>query len=170
MGRIGTAAVVAVVALGAAACGSTTSLDMGKLEGAITDKTRELFPGRQVSGAACPSSDEVEVERGGRFSCTVRIDGVVATYDVTQDDDEGNVTFALATAVLDLAKAEAEAAAGIAEQTGIDATVDCGADPLLAIEPGGTFECQATEPGGSAATVTFTVEDVEGNLTWELTG
>lgn len=170
MGSFRTVVAGATVAVTLVGCSSTTSLDMDKLERAITDKTEELFPDRAVTDATCPDSADVEVERGGRFTCTVRIDEVVATYTVTQDDDEGNVSFELATAVLDLAEAEAQAATGIAEQTGIDATVDCGPDPLLAIEPGGTFECQASEPGGSTATVTFTVEDVQGNVTWELTG
>jgi hypothetical protein len=46
-------------------------------------------------------------------------------------------------------------------------TVECPDD--IEAEAGDTFECTATGTDGSAATISVTQTDDEGNLTWEIT-
>ena len=71
------------------------------------------------------------------------------------------------TQVLDTGKIEEEIESGIEEQTNTTVeSVDCPED--RALEEGDTFECTATAPDGSSATVEVTQTDDEGNITWEV--
>ncbi len=82
-------AVLAVALLALSACSRT--LDTEKLEEEITKGITDQT-GQGVESIDCP--DDVEVKEGNEFECAVTADdGTAATVTVTQDDDEGNVTW-----------------------------------------------------------------------------
>ena len=85
------AACVSVVLL--AACGERT-LDTSRLETQI-EKTLSERTGFSITSVACP--DDVKAKKGGKFSCTVTTSRKERVrVNVTQDDDQGGVTWKLA--------------------------------------------------------------------------
>jgi hypothetical protein len=81
-----------VVLLGACQVSvSDNKLDADKLELEVGRGIEEQT-GIQVESVDCP--DDVQIQAGDTFTCTVRAeDGSTAPVDVTQQDDEGNVTW-----------------------------------------------------------------------------
>ena len=55
---------------------------------------------------------------------------------------------------------------GIADQTDVQATVEC--PPQVRIAVGTTFACSATDSYGDTSSVLVTQEDEQGNVVWEL--
>jgi hypothetical protein len=87
----------AALALGAAAvvaaCG-TAKLDTDRVESAIRDGIKRQT-GVKIDSVRCPG--EVEAEQGGTFRCeAVASNGQRARVEVTQRDDEGNISWRLA--------------------------------------------------------------------------
>jgi Domain of unknown function (DUF4333) len=82
--------VVATLAV-AGACTRTRTLDASELNTKIaTDMQSNL--GIQGASVSCP--DDVSVEAGRTFNCTATTpDGGTMTIEVTQSDDQGNVTY-----------------------------------------------------------------------------
>jgi len=90
MKRLIAPVVVLAVAGLLAGCGKT--LDGASIEGQIADGI-----GNQAGGTwtvSCP--DSVDAKLGGTFTCEAKSeDGQTVTVDVTQDDDQGNVTWSV---------------------------------------------------------------------------
>lgn len=154
---------VAAVLLAVAGCSKTA--DTGKLEQSIEDEAERVFEGYDVSEADCP--EDIEIEQGNDFDCTIGVAGVDVRVHVTQNDDDGNVTLDQLDAVIDVNKAEAVLADQIGQQAGVTIEVDCGGDDYLAVEVGGGFACEATD-GADSRTVDVTVTDAAGNVEFEL--
>lgn len=145
----------------------SNEIDDSKLEDSIMEQAEEAFEGYDIGEVDCP--EDVKLEEGDQFDCDLEIEDATVTIEVTQEDDDGNVTIEQAEAVLDVERIVDVVTAGIAEQTGVEVTVDCGDDALLALEPGEDFECQADAVDGSeSTTVNVHVVDVDGNIEWEL--
>ena len=64
----------------------------------------------------CPA--EIRAQAGGTFACTATVDGQPVTYDVRQDDDQGNLTI-----TYDRLLKVAEVEGVIAQQVGTDVEV-----------------------------------------------
>jgi len=79
----------ATLALATAAC--TKTLDSGGLESTLQEQlTRETAS--TITSVDCP--DEIKVEAGGTFECTVTEEsGTTFTLSLTQTDDEGHVNY-----------------------------------------------------------------------------
>lgn len=101
----------------------------------------------------CPA--EIRAQAGGTFACTATVDGQPVTYDVRQDDDQGNLTI-----TYDRLLKVAEVEGVIAQQVGTDVevavNVECPpADRTVIVNaPGTTIACtatNATDPSDSAA-------------------
>lgn len=90
--RIVGVAAVALVALGAAACGKA-ELDTERAESAIRKGiTRQT--GVKIDSVRCPN--DVEARQGDTFRCVaVASNGQRARVEVTQRDDEGSVSWRL---------------------------------------------------------------------------
>ena len=73
----------------AAGCGGST-IDGGELENEITEDAEA--EGLIVDGVECPSPD---AEAGDTFECTVTVKGEDKLLEVTQQNDDGNVTYNL---------------------------------------------------------------------------
>lgn len=71
----------------------TRSIDVDRLETTLTDGLTEQF-GATIQSVECP--DEIAMEAGDEFECTATDDqGNTGVVTVTQDDDEGNITWKL---------------------------------------------------------------------------
>jgi Domain of unknown function (DUF4333) len=84
-------AAVAALVLAAAAC--TKSLDSEGLEATLKEQlTQET--GSTITAVDCP--DEIKVETGGTFECTVTEEsGTTFTLSLTQTNDKGNVNYTI---------------------------------------------------------------------------
>jgi hypothetical protein len=75
----------------AVACSKT--IDSTSLESSIkTQLATKGVPGATVS---CP--DDIKAEKGGTFTCTASAQGQTVTLQITQTDDQGHVTFKVAS-------------------------------------------------------------------------
>ena len=88
---------VVVVTVALAGCDGeftvTRFLDVDRLETTLTDGLEEQT-GVVIESVECPN--EVPMEAGNEFECTATDDqGNTGTIIVTQDDDEGNITWRL---------------------------------------------------------------------------
>jgi hypothetical protein len=83
-------ALIAAVVV-AAGCGGTT-IDGGELEDEIADDLESAPQSLVVDGVECPSPD---AEAGDTFECTVTVKGEDKPLEVTQQNDDGNVTYNL---------------------------------------------------------------------------
>lgn len=149
-----------------AACSTTKTLDSGDLETTLSSNAAQQLPGVEIGEAECP--DDIEAEAGSTFECTIDVAGQEVSYQVVQDDDEGNVTFTRSQAVLDIDKLTSEVTNGIEAQTGVEVTVTCPGGPIRVETPQSTFTCTATTEQGEQRSVEITVTDVEGNVDWQL--
>ncbi len=141
---------------------------MEKVREAITQGVMEQL-GLAISEVSCPES--VTVETGATFECTARPgEGGKLIVQVTQDDYQGNVTWEVVASegLLDLVALEEMIKTGLMEQAGVAASVECGEDKYRVAYPGGTFECTAQDVEGRQGTVTVTMEDNAGNVSWAL--
>ena len=83
------ATVLAVAALALTACGKQT-LNTDKAEQVIADGIESQTGARNVT-VECPA--DIELKPGDRFTCTARAQGKQAPVQVTQKDDQGNISW-----------------------------------------------------------------------------
>ena len=157
---LSTVGVVAVSTLLLTAC--STSIDVSKIETSVQDGLAEQVGGEWT--VTCP--DSMEVQAGLTTNClATSTTGETLDINVTQDDDQGNVTWEVPSTGLDVAKAEASIAAEIGAQVGGEWTVTCPED--IPIEKDLTANCEATSADGQSVMVNITQTDDQGNVTWE---
>lgn len=126
------------------------------------DLTEQGVP---VEDVTCP---EREIRQGDVFHCTARIDGQELQIEATQRDAEGTVDLQQLQAVLNMEMAERVGADVLGREIGTSLRLDCGTGAWLVKSPGDTFECAATTSDGERGTVVVTVEDVEGNVRFDV--
>lgn len=147
-----------------ASCGDR-HLQMDNVEGLVRDwfARDEMV----VESVDCPS--EVEVEVGGHFECTVKLEGVEdfqPAIRITMTDDEGNVDMERIDMVAISALLEEQIRGRVAEQTGRSVEVDCGVQVRKPV-PGRSFECDVTD-GDTSHRARVTFEDDQGNVDWTI--
>ena len=87
--RIARAAALVAVTLVAVGC--TKSLDTANLESTLKTQLESQL---NASGLTVSCPDNIKVESGGTFECTATDQsGQSVTIEVTQKDDQGNVTW-----------------------------------------------------------------------------
>jgi predicted Rdx family selenoprotein len=122
--------------------------------------------GLEVTTVQCPEGRAMRA--GDVFECAAMpaIGGRLVVR-VTQKDDQGQVGWEVARTegLLDLEALAARVQDSLRTQADIEAAVDCGGT-LRAAEPGKTFTCTATPGQGDPVTVTVTMNDAEGNVSW----
>lgn len=142
--------------------GCSSSLDGAKMEDEITSQITEQVGGEWT--VTCPESEPVKA--GGTFTCTATdASGATETINVTQSDDQGNITWEIPATGLDLEALKTGVAAELAKQVGGEWTVDCPDD--IPIEKGLTANCEATSADGQSTMINVTQTDDQGNVTWE---
>lgn len=155
-------AVVFLVVLLVTAGGSDT-LDLDRAEDEITASLQTEHAGVSVERVSCP--DDVKVEAGAEFTCTTNVAGQPLDIVVTQEDDEGNVRFAKAQAVIPVTGAE-EFIVDEYRKQGTVVTTFCAEEDqeVIVAEPGSTIECLVVPETGDGTTAVVTVTDVQGNV------
>jgi hypothetical protein len=147
--------------------GCQQQLDLEKLREVVTQGIEEQLD-LTVASLECPES--VAIEAGNTFDCTAQAEGGgVLQVAITQDDDAGNVSWEVSEmdGVLDLGLLEGQIQSGLAQQAEIESTVDCG-PRFRAARTGDSFQCSVQDAAGNEGTVTVTVDDDEGNVSWAL--
>jgi hypothetical protein len=155
-------AALALLAAGTlASCGETT-IDADKGEKFIRGVVAEQV-GARVASVTCP--DGLKAKKGGMFTCSVTgTDGSKGVVDVTQKDDEGNVT--VDAPFLHVREAEAVMADQIGKQVDVDGLVlKC--PQIVAVKKGGLFTCTATAQGKTRA-VSARLTDDQGHFSYRL--
>jgi hypothetical protein len=79
------------LALATAACQQTLLLDDVNLENILTQRLEQQ--GVTVNSIDCP--DDRPLQQGDNFTCTADTDAGPLVFNVTQTDNQGNVTFSL---------------------------------------------------------------------------
>lgn len=136
-------------------------LDLERAERTITENLQTEYVGFEVDRVTCP--DDVTIEAGSQFTCTTMIEGQELEILVTQDDDEGNVSFEKAQAAIPVGTAE-EFIVNEFRQQGTAVTTTCGDREVVVVDPGSTIECAVTTDDGNTTTAIVTVNDVLGNV------
>jgi hypothetical protein len=86
---------VVLVALVGASCSADRTLDVASLESTLRQQLGDL-QSQAVEAVDCP--DEIKVEAHTSFTCTATGGEMTWTLQVTQDDDEGSVTWKIVDA------------------------------------------------------------------------
>ena len=156
--------------LGAAACnissssGGDDALGSERIERFLErDLPQEGAPKINVTAVECPR----RVERGGTatFTCSITVDDGAATVRVDQKGDR----LSRRDAVLVVATLETFVQQQYEVQLGVGVVAECSPDALVAAEPGSAVECTATDAEGTTQTAQLMVEDLDGNVTLDLT-
>jgi hypothetical protein len=161
-----------ILGLSLALTGCGTKLDMGVISKSISDGLASQM-GLADTVVTCPQ-EAPPAKAGDTFECEAKPkDGGRLVVKVTQKDDKGNIAWELVKieGFINLKTAEAAITKGIKEQTNADVTVTCGDDTKLRLAKAGeTFDCEAKAADGTTSTVTVTMKDTEGNISWALQG
>jgi hypothetical protein len=160
-----TAAVFIVGAIGMAACGTT--IDMDAVGKAVSDGITSQLS-LPIASVTCPSGSRA-AKAGDAFECVATPkDGGKLTVKVTQEDDKGNVKWEVVKSegLIDLKATEDAIVKGLKEQASVDATVSCGGGKFRSAKTGASFECQARTQDKGDATVSVTMTDNAGNISW----
>lgn len=167
---------VRAIAIGLAlACGALTACgddgagsgdgrvtDLSELEAKLVEMQEEKSPNLSVEGADCP--DEVDLDEGSTFECTVTIEGVEAPYAVTLTEDNpeaetGSFHIEPAKAIIDVSIV----VNFIQGRVDAGAEVDCGSEKVIVTDVGGTFVCTISG-AGETNEVEMIVKDIEGTV------
>lgn len=139
--------------------------DLAEVEEKLVEEQKKASPNLEVGEATCP--EEVEVEEGAEFECTVELEGVDAPYSVTLtnvNEDEETVRFDSKPAqpIIDVS-AVTEFLRGNLNAQSQDAEVDCGDEAVIVTDVGATIECTVSDERGSE-TVPIVVKNLEGDV------
>jgi hypothetical protein len=148
------------------------NLDTSKVEQEITSELKAAVGTTDVA-VTCP--DDVEVKAGATTECTATVGDQTAAYTVTITDDQGNFTAKRVEAIIDLDRAQSTIADQLESKIGGKWSLSCdpaGADRIYVVAVDETFTCTAegTNAEGRAQTgdIVVTVDDTEGNVSWEI--
>jgi hypothetical protein len=142
--------------------GCSSSIDVASLETTVQDGLAEQVGGTWT--VECP--DSMEVQAGLTTNCgATNAEGESIEVNITQTDDQGNVTWEVPATGLDVATLESSIAADIAAQVGGEWTVECPDD--IPLEQGLTANCAATNADGETTMINITQTDDQGNVDWE---
>lgn len=161
--RFGVLLVVAL-ALVFAACSSSDegSVDIPKARAEILKAVEDVYGSQlDVDNARCP--DDVPLEEGLVFFCTVDVDGQPLRIDLRQTDDEGAVRFDQAQSVLVTAKVEEFVVSYLDKNGEPGSQAICGDASVIIRTPGKEVKCAVQHADGSSAVATLGVKDTKAN-------
>ena len=114
----------------------------------------------EVSGVRCPRT--VTKRSTARAACQVTINGTAVELNIERS---GTGRLSRGEAVIDVPKTEQFVAGQYDARLGLAVIVECGPEVLLAVAPGATIDCTATDADGSAVAAVVTVQDLAGLVT-----
>jgi hypothetical protein len=168
--RIVLALIASLLALGA--CSASIEIgeetDLSELEAKMVEEQQKKTPDIEVGEATCP--EDVDLEVGARFECTLTVGGVEAPYEVTMEEDDpdadvGSFHFEPAQPILDMQLVEDFVASRLNRRSQ-GATVECGTQRVVVAEVGDALECTVSK-GDRSTTVKAYVKDKEGTVSFD---
>lgn len=106
----------------------------------------------------CPT--EIKAETGGTFVCTATVDGQPVTYNVRQDDDQGNLTINY-DRLIKMTELEGAVAGLVGKDVEVDVAVACepaGRIVLVNSTPNTPIACTATNAADATDSAAITVK------------
>jgi hypothetical protein len=152
-----------------AACGNR--LDVSTIEATIKADIERQGRRLTLREVRCPT--DVTRQAGAFFRCVGELDPEgTFTINVTQQDDQGTVTWDVSNSkvLLNLAKVEEGIQQGLSEALGQQALIDCGEAIYRVNQPGDKFECRiigGLVDGTDTITTVLVTIDATGNLDWQ---
>jgi hypothetical protein len=141
--------------------GCDSKIEKTKIEGAINDGTKAK--GISFKSVECPANQMMK--KGADFDCTASTaEGDAVTIHVTQNTDQGDVTWNIIGTILDPAKL----GDSIESKLGAGADVKCPASTIV-LTKGKVIKCTATVEGATK-NVEITATDDAGNVDWKVKG
>lgn len=145
---------------------SEGGVDFSELEDRLVEEQKTKSPNLDVGAATCP--EDVAVENGATFQCTVVVEGVDAPYKITMsdvDEDAENAYFDIKPAkpIIDVSKVVGFLESQLTSDRA-GATVDCGDEAVIVTEIGSTIDCTVSD-GGESEKVAVLVKDLQGTIT-----
>mgnify|MGYP003600226498 FL=1 len=170
---------VVTLAVSLAGCGGVTvtrdepSLDTDKIQSELQSKLADSIPGSTAS-VTCPS--DVELQQGATFDCTAILNGQQFNVEVTQTNDQGDVTYVSDSAFVSLEKVQDDISTELAAKVPGTWATECspqGASGGVYVATlDSTFTCQVTGTSADgeqqAGQVEATVVDLGGGVSWRL--
>jgi hypothetical protein len=149
------------------------NLDAEKVAASVqTDLKSRVGDAAEVA-VTCP--DDVKVKAGATTECTATVGSQTASYAVTLTDDQGGFSFKPVEAIIDLDRAQSRIAGQLADKIAGKWSLICNpadAERFYVVAVDESFQCTAkgTDEGGDPVTrdIVVTVDDTEGNVTWEV--
>jgi hypothetical protein len=120
----------------------------------ITETAVKVTP----ADVRCPA--EIKAQAGGTFACTATVDGPPVTYNVRQDDDQGNLTINY-DRLIKITELESTVAAQVGKDIDVPVNVTCepaGRTVLVNSTPNTPIACTATNKGDSTDSAAITVK------------
>ena len=157
---------VLIVLLVAAGCNGGSSDESDDLKSRQVRRflDRDLNEGAvnpvAVTDVRCPRT--VTRRDTARAVCQVTINGTPVELNIERSR-QGRLS--RREAVIVVPKTEEFVARQYDARLGLAVIVECGAEELLAVEPGATIQCTATDADGAAVTPVVTVDDLDGVVT-----
>jgi hypothetical protein len=161
---VGGALVVVVAATGCSGGSSDDSEDVVRPRAVQRFLERDLNESAvtpvEVGDVRCPRT----VTKGNTASaaCQVTINGTAVELNIERS---GKGRLSRREAVIVVPKTEEFVAGQYDARLGLAVIVECGPEELLAVAPGATLDCTATDADGSAVAAVVTVQDLAGLVT-----
>ncbi|HEY3723555.1 MAG TPA: DUF4333 domain-containing protein [Acidimicrobiia bacterium] len=156
--------VTGALALALGGCGGSDhgSVDMGVARTGILQLASRQYRGKATVGEVkCP--EDVPLEKGRAFFCTVELDGVPLRLVLRQTDDGGDTHIAQAESVLLVPQLDAFVARYANGRGRPVADVSCGKGRVLTEKPGTRVRCSVTYANGSNGRAVIGVKDTKDN-------
>lgn len=168
MRRAGALGVLLMAIAGACGLGGPARvIGTERLQNDLTDAVSEDY-GVEALEVTCP--EEVEAAAGTTFTCEVEVNKGSLSYEVTQTDADGSLTFSATEAVVPAEVPAAQIVAHYNEQVGKNVEVFCGQREIevRVAAPGESFVCRVVDRQGATDGAVVTVTDLDGAFTFEI--
>jgi hypothetical protein len=126
----------------------------------VTALIERVVPSAEVS-ASCPD------DASGTFDCDVTVGSQQITVPV--EDVDGTVE--LKDAVVNVGDTERKIETKYNQQEGVAVSAECGDNPddaVLVGKVGSTFGCEIVQSGGAPSTLTVTIDNLDGKVSYSL--
>lgn len=149
--------------LGAQPKQSGKNAQVRKLESNLTNiLTKGIGSSTSVN---CPAN--ARFSAGRKFDCQATAEGKKFLVEIKTTDSAGTYEFQT-KGLLRLAPLEDQIKTTIKEKNGVDVTASCGGGKVRIVKAKEVFTCQVRAASGETKKATVTVEDIYGNVKWEV--
>ncbi len=148
----------AALAVLTASPAAAATLDRDATRRTVERLVHTTYPTLAFGNIACPAG--LARRRGVQFTCTVQLPGTFLVLGGRETDDRGTVAFVSDDVLLSRDSLQQF----VAQNSSIDALVDCGAAPWRPVHVGATVGCTVLLADGSSHRVDLSVRDRDGTV------